>query len=336
MAWTVAAILREGYNSGGDNISTITTPTANTNGQGSQDNNNMGTPGRSAWYIGQISLDQAGNAFSRRRLNAYVTTSRYSLRNAATLKIDDTQISHCRAELDSHADTCGVNETHGQVAEVSSFSDSMEPLQFILIVKAAIAFEDPESGEAVILIVNQALYFGNQLQHILLNPNQIGSNNVQVDDIPVHLSANSSHSIIVNEENLIIPLNLKGLISYFQVRRPTIVEIENCQHVVLTSEEEWNPYLPNFEDLESKARHQGSKLSIAAINTQCIEYSDPVLKTVHDKANQREIASIKMNAKNLFIKEQDLATKWAIGLTDASDTVKATTQKFIKSSLHSI
>jgi hypothetical protein len=117
----------------------------------------------------------------------------------------------------------------------------MEPLQFILIVKAAIAFEDPESGEAVILIVNQALYFGNQLQHILLNPNQIGSNNVQVDDIPVHLSANSSHSIIVNEENLIIPLNLKGLISYFQVRRPTIVEIENCQHVVLTSEEEWNP-----------------------------------------------------------------------------------------------
>jgi hypothetical protein len=43
-----------------------------------------------------------------------------------------------------------------------------------------------------------------------------------------------------------------------------------------------------------------------------------------------------MNAKNLFIKEQDLATKWAIGLTDASDTVKATTQKFIKSSLHSI
>jgi hypothetical protein len=209
-------MLRDGYNSGGDDNSTITTPTANTNAQGSQDSNNAGTPGRSTRSIGQISLDQAGNAFKRRRLNAYVTTRHYLRRNvAAAIKTSD-HILHCRAELDSHADTCGVNhialvlETYGQVAEVSGFSDSMKPLQDIPIVKAAVAFDNLETGETVVVIINQALYFGDQLQHILLNPNQIRSNIIQVDDVPVHLSASSSHSIIVKEENLTIPLNLKG------------------------------------------------------------------------------------------------------------------------------
>ncbi len=126
------------------------------------------------------------------------------------------------------------------------------------------------------------------------------------------------------------------MISYFQVRTPTATEIENCQHVNLTSEDEWNPYSPHFEELESKAMLQDRRLSIAAINSQCIEYSDTVLKTIHDMTSQRETASVKVNAKNLYIKEQELATKWAIGLKDTSSKVKAITQKFIRSSLHPI
>jgi hypothetical protein len=48
------------------------------------------------------------------------------------------------------------------------------------------------------------------------------------------------------------------------------------------------------------------------------------------------LASVKLDKKNLFIQEQELATNWGIGLKDASNTVKATTQLFIRSLLHPI
>ncbi len=43
----------------------------------------------------------------------------------------EDEMLHCRAELDSHADTCGVKnvarilEFHGLVTEVSGFSNAM-------------------------------------------------------------------------------------------------------------------------------------------------------------------------------------------------------------------
>ncbi len=229
-----------------------------------------------------------------------------------------------------------VLETYGQVAEVSEFFDSMEALRDIPIIKAAIAYDDPQSGETVILIINQPLYFGGQLQQMLLNPNQIRSNDIQVNDAPKHLSASSSHSILVKEENLVIPLNLKGILSYFKVRTPTMEEIENCQHVTLTEDDEWNPYSPHFEDLENLAKNHQSQLVISAINTQCIEYSDMVLKSVHDETERIQNASVKVKNKHLIVEDRELATRWAIGLKDASNTIKETTQKFVRSSLHTI
>jgi len=76
--------------------------------------------------------------------------------------------SKMRAELDPHADTCGVNhiakilEYTDQVAEVSEFANSMQPLQNIPIVKVALAYDHPDTGEVFILILNQAIYFGDQ------------------------------------------------------------------------------------------------------------------------------------------------------------------------------
>ncbi len=74
-------------------------------------------------------------------------------------------IQTCRVELDSHADTCGVNniarilEYTGQVAEVSGFSHALQTLEDIPIVKAAVAYDNPLTGETAVLIINQALYF---------------------------------------------------------------------------------------------------------------------------------------------------------------------------------
>jgi hypothetical protein len=51
------------------------------------------------------------------------------------------------------------------------YFNSLEVLQDIPIVKAAVAYDDPNTGETYVIIINQALYFGEQLTHILLNPN---------------------------------------------------------------------------------------------------------------------------------------------------------------------
>jgi hypothetical protein len=192
--------------------------------------------------------------------------------------------------LDSHADSCGVNheakilETYGQAAEVSEFSDSCQPLQDVPMVKAAIAYDNPNTGETVILIINQAFYFvGDKLTHILLNPNQMRSNNIQVDDIPKHLSTTSLHSIIAAEDNFVILLNLKEIMPCFHARTPSIMETETCQNIVLTSKEECYLYSPHFEDLEREAKNINDQLEIAAVTSHCIEYSDLILEEVKTK-----------------------------------------------------
>lgn len=79
--------------------------------------------------------------------------------------------------LDSHADTCGVNsvtkvlEYTGRTAEVSGFANSLAPLSNIPIVKATLAYDHPQTGEVILWVINQALYFGDQLDEVLLNPN---------------------------------------------------------------------------------------------------------------------------------------------------------------------
>jgi hypothetical protein len=124
-----------------------------------------------------------------------------------------------RAELDSHADTCGINNTArileytNQAAEVSGLANSMEPIQNIPIVKAALAYDHPETGEVIVLIINQALYFGEQLYQILLNPNQSHAYGNIVDDVPRQFGG-ASHASKIPDKNLSIPLNPRGIISH--------------------------------------------------------------------------------------------------------------------------
>lgn len=85
----------------------------------------------------------------------------------------------CRAELDTHADTCGVNNVARvlsytrKTAHVSPFTPELSQMRDVPIVKAALAYDNSITGETFVIIVNQALYFGDSLPHILLNPNQM-------------------------------------------------------------------------------------------------------------------------------------------------------------------
>ena len=120
------------------------------------------------------------------------------------------------------------------------------------IVEVALAYDNSLMGDTSIIIIGQALYFGDQVNHILMNPNQIRMNGGVVDEVPRHLSQGlpSTHSIYCSEEIYRIPLNLKGCISYFNVRKPTLYEIKNCTHLVMTSDVEWDPHSSIFDEQE--------------------------------------------------------------------------------------
>jgi hypothetical protein len=103
------------------------------------------------------------------------------------------------------------------------------------------AYDHPEMREVIAIIINQALYFGDQLDEILLNPNQIQAHSNNVEDVP-KLCGGTSSLISFLEDNLSIPLKLRGIISYFPVRTPTMDGIKNCHTVILTSDAKWNTF----------------------------------------------------------------------------------------------
>jgi hypothetical protein len=82
-------------------------------------------------------------------------------------------------ELDSHADTCaaGANTlplwfTDVKVS-VSPFIGEYAPLEDVPIASVATAWDSPVDGGTIILVINEALYFGDRMSHSLLCPNQL-------------------------------------------------------------------------------------------------------------------------------------------------------------------
>jgi hypothetical protein len=94
----------------------------------------------------------------------------------------------------------------------------------------------------VILIVHQAINLPH-LPHNLLNPMQIRLNDVVVNETPKFQCANLTnlyHTITVKGENmndeLIITLDLQGVVSCFTTRKPTQEEFDTCDRYELTYE----------------------------------------------------------------------------------------------------
>jgi hypothetical protein len=72
-------------------------------------------------------------------------------------------------ELDSHADTsvignnCRVISYTDKTCKVAPYHPNYDSMEDIPIVQAGTAYDDPNTGETVILIINQGLYFGDSL-----------------------------------------------------------------------------------------------------------------------------------------------------------------------------
>jgi hypothetical protein len=84
--------------------------------------------------------------------------------------------------------------------------------------------------------------------------NQMQDFSIAVHDCPSQFDSLSRHAIYSPESNTTIPLQLDGIISYFESFQPTDEDMVFLPHIVLTSVNEWDPYSNTFTKKEEVAR----------------------------------------------------------------------------------
>ena len=267
-----------------------------------------------------------------------------------------------RSELDSHADTfvAGANTvplwyTDVKVS-VSPFIGEYTPLDDIPIASVATAWDNPSNGSTIILVINEALYFGNRMSHSLLCPNQLQDFGLIVNDVPKIYDINSSHSIILPGQ-IELPLQMHGVISYWETRKPTELELQKCPRFELTSAASWNPYLTvgdgckdyhgfdrETQAFESSRQAHPLELEVnilsrlvEAIKIESRSKSSPPLIVQrecheadiisHNENMHRELSALKASSCTSTITKEDLAGHWLTGLESTEATLKAMTQE---------
>lgn len=172
-------------------------------------------------------------------------------------------VEESRTDLDSHADQCAVGHNslivhdYDRPINVSGYDPSGPIAKDLRTVSAALAYDDPVSGETVILLVHQAIYIP-ELSHNLLSPMQVRLNDVIVNETPRFLTEHPdefTHSLLIPDGTLdrpyVIPLSLHGVTSTFPTRRPTTEEYESLPHLCLTSADPpFDPHDPTFASQE--------------------------------------------------------------------------------------
>ncbi|KAL7524912.1 hypothetical protein ACHAXR_000774, partial [Thalassiosira sp. AJA248-18] len=125
----------------------------------------------------------------------------------------------------------------GQCCDVYGFHDSFNAIKDVPIAREATAITD-ENGVTYILVVNEALYFGSQMDHSLINPNQIRHYGIPVCDDPY----DPHRKLGIEHHEMFIPFETRGSAVYSETRVPTDDEMDHCKIITLTDGEiEWDP-----------------------------------------------------------------------------------------------
>ena len=278
----------------------------------------------------------ASSAFGRGAANRHATNPNKKARTIGALRVESYKVSKtvvtrietptdyaalCRAEVDSRADTvcCGKTfrmiEQSQRIATVSGFHGALGAVSDIPIANCVTAIDHPLLQETLILVCNEALYFGATMEDSLISPNQLRANGIVVDTCPKQYSAGKSmHGIYDPTEDVFIPFKMHGCISYFASRLPTDEELASCRRIVLTSEQEWDPYSPTFAQ-EEEAYTQG------AITSSGEHFSAD---------GNRSVFATSSHDRRTTVDSVTLGRRWGTSVSTASKTLQATTTRAVR------
>ena len=87
------------------------------------------------------------------------------------------------------------------------YDKSIELVQNVPKVTGATAYDDPTTGKVIILFINEGLYYGEKLDHTLINPDEVREYGIPVWD---NLHNRSNPLGIEIDADLFIPFTIKG------------------------------------------------------------------------------------------------------------------------------
>ena len=95
-----------------------------------------------------------------------------------------------------------------------------------------------DSGETIILEFGQGLWFGERMEHSLINPNQCRAFGIQVSDDPTDDTRTFGIEL---GDDYVVPFKMRGTTSFFQSRSPSNFEIETCKTFRVSDPDTWDP-----------------------------------------------------------------------------------------------
>ena len=274
----------------------------------------------------------------------------------------------CPTEIDSHADThCfgrNFRPMHwtGQECSVAPFLAEYSEQMNDQICTGATA-HTLKNGELVILLFGQGLWFGNRMDKSLINPYQCRAYGIPLCDDPTDPNRRLG---IEAAGDCFIELDMNGSTCGFLTKYPTDDDLENCRHIIMSDEENWDPLKTHFQVSSMQAEMVHDNISSRSISfTQSSAPSAPPATQVIDDIALQEFDRIlatvstglipelimeniicKVNTRKTRngyatitddrhhgISPELLARKWGIGLEKAKNTLKGTTQNSIRSAV---
>ena len=281
---------------------------------------------------------------------AYKTTTRRAAKTtvaAVTISSYATDsTTTARNELDSHADTCALGSNFvplhytGRVCDVSPYSSTYDPERDVPIVTGATAYTDQASGQVYILVINEGLWFGEKLTNSLINPNQLRYAGVTVQDNPFH----KAEALAISHEDVTMPLSISGTNIFFTTTTPTQQELDESPHITLTFDTEWNPHtvqLASVQSAEAEDDRFGDGFGGPEPGLLQISSVFSLSEMAENMRDQRNISTVDVAERKTFISKErhpavtseNLSERWNIGLNQAKQTLRVTTQRGVRSAI---
>jgi hypothetical protein len=134
------------------------------------------------------------------------------------------------------------------------------------------------NGRSIIIIIHEALWFGDASSQTLLCPNHLHVNGIIVNDVPQQFDPDSKSSVADPTNRFEIPLSVHGVVTGFTSRKPTVQEVEKFPHFELTSKAAWEPCDSTLEAAERQIKSvRGNHASECA----ALKNQERLIATVH-------------------------------------------------------
>ena len=183
------------------------------------------------------------------------------------MSVKTADVVHGQSELDSHADTIALGKNSiilsytGRQCEVSPYADTYDSIKAVPIVTGATGYTSPVTGQRSILVFNEALWLGDQMQNTLINPNQLRYYGLLVKDDPYAI--NEPMRIESENGDVILPLHSNGTVIYLDTWTPTDQDLQQLPHITMSSPHPWNPRDVKFPKTSRRVQEEMELRSVA-------------------------------------------------------------------------